>query len=306
MSEGVITTLFVLGVALAAPILWAALGELIIEQSGVLNIGIEGVMLIGAFGCAWGYLSTGSALIGLVVAVGFGLGCGLVLALLYVRLAADQIVTGILFTLIAIGATTVAGDALLGSSVTDQSTDIVVPVLSDLPFIGAVLFSQDVMVYAAIIAVPVVWFLMRRTWFGLYAKAIGIRPRAGETAGINVRRIRSWAVILGCVLTTMGGAALVFASSGGFSPNMTAGRGYIALAVVVLARWNPFAAAVMALLFGAAQALQFVSEQLGFIANIPEDVLLMLPYVLTIVVVALARGSRYPAACGIPYRPGAA
>ncbi|HEV7844942.1 MAG TPA: ABC transporter permease [Thermoleophilaceae bacterium] len=306
MSGGVFTTLFALGVALAAPLLWAALGELIIEQSGVLNIGIEGVMLIGAFGCAYAYVRSGSMVAGIATAMGCGAACGLVLALLYVRLGADQIVTGILFSVIALAGTTVLADRLLGTDVAEKTGQLDIPGLSEIPFFGTVLFSQDPLVYAAIVAVPLVSYLMSGTWFGLYVRAIGARPRAGETAGIGVRALRTWALVIGCVLTAIGGASLVVATSGGFSPNLTAGRGFIALAVVVLARWKPLWAAAAALLFGVAQALQFVADELGFLAHVPSDVLLMLPYLLTVVAVVFAAGSRYPAACGVPYRPGSA
>jgi simple sugar transport system permease protein len=306
VSNGVLTTLFALGVALGAPLLWAALGELIIEQSGVLNIGIEGVMLIGAFGCAYVYLKSGSMLAGIGTAVGCGLACGLVLALLYVRLGADQIVTGILFSVIALAGTTVLADRLIGTEVTEGTSKLDIPGLSEIPFLGEVLFSQDLLVYAAIVAVPLVSYLMSGTWFGLYTRAIGSRPRAGETAGIGVRALRTYALLIGCALTALGGASLVVATSGGFSPNMTAGRGFIALAVVVLARWKPLWAAATALLFGVAQGVQFVAEDLGFVSSVPSDVLLMLPYLLTVVAVVFAAGSRYPAACGVPYRPGSA
>lgn len=305
-SSGVVTTLIAIGVGLAAPLLWAALGELIVEKSGVLNVGIEGVLIIGCFACAWGYHETGSMLVGIGAAIASGALCGGLLSLLYVRMAADQIVTGILFSVVAIGATTLLGDQLLGSSVGVGTATVAVPLLSDIPGVGPALFRQDALVYAAALAIPVVLWLIRGTWFGLAVRATGEKPRAVETAGISVRAVRTYALTLGCAVTSVGGASLVLGSSGGFSPGMTGGRGYMALAIVVLGRWNPLGLALAAVLIGMSEALQFVAGRLGFLGDVPAEVLLMLPYVVTILAVVFSRSSRYPAACGVPYRPARA
>ncbi len=293
-----------LGVALMVPMLWAALGEVIVEQSGVLNVGIEGVMLIGAFGMAVGVNYGGSLWVGLLVAIGCGLASGAVLALLYVRLGTDQIVTGILFNVFAFGLTTTLAQRYVNASVVTAFPHWKIPGFGDIPWLGKILFRQDVLVYSAFVAAPIVFYLVRRTWFGFYARAASEHPRAAESAGLNVWRLRSTAVVLGCGLTAVGGTVL-FSNSGGFVSGYTSGRGFIALAVVVLARWNPIAVVGGSLLFGVAQALQFESQNLGPLAHVPTHLMTSLPYAATIAAVMFARGSRYPAAVGVPYRPSA-
>ena len=299
----VTVSIFTIGVGLLAPILWAALGEVIVEQSGVLNVGIEGVMLIGAFAAAIGYRFGGGLYVGLLCAIGSGLACGLVLVFPYVRLGADQIVTGIVFNVFALGLTTTLYEKYLGGGTAATFPDLEIPGLGDIPWLGEILFRHNFLVYAAFLAAPVVFYLVRRTWFGLYARAAAEHPRAVESAGLDVWRLRYPSVVLGCTLPAVGGATLVLSTSGGFVPGMTEGRGFIALAVVVLARWNPFGVILGCLLFGVAQALQFQVQNLGPLADVPSDFVLAFPYVVTILAVVFARGSRYPAACGVPYRP---
>jgi general nucleoside transport system permease protein len=296
-------SIFTIGVALMAPILWAALGELVVEQSGVLNVGIEGVMLIGAFGAAIGYRFGGSLYYGLLVAIGSGVACGIGLALSYVRLGADQIVTGIVFNVFALGLTTTLYEKYLGGGVANTLPDVKIPWLGDIPKLGKIFFDQNVLVYAAFLSAPAVFYVIRHTWFGLYARFAGEHPRAVESAGLDVWRLRYPAVVLGCTLTAVGGATLVLSTSGSYVPRMTEGRGFIALAVVVLARWNPFGVILGCLVFGVARAIQFEVQDLGPLADVPNDIVLSFPYLLTIAAVVFARGSRYPAACGVPYRP---
>jgi simple sugar transport system permease protein len=298
-----VQTLFSLGIALMVPMLFAALGEVIIEKSGVLNVGIEGVLLVGAFAAAVGVnYGNGSIWVGLLVAIGAGVVCGIILALLYVRLGTDQIVTGIMFNILAFGLTTTLAAKYVHASESAQFPDWHIPLLHDIPGVGNVLFDQDVLVYASIVLAALVFYLTRRTWFGLYSRAASEFPRAAESAGLNVWRLRYAAVIVVCVLAAVGGAEL-FANSGGFVAGYTNGRGFIALAIVVLARWNPFWVVAASLLFGVAQALQFEADKLGFLGDIPSHVLVALPYILVLAAVVFARGSRYPAAVGIPFRP---
>jgi simple sugar transport system permease protein len=298
------TTVLALGVALMVPMLWAAYGELIVEQSGVLNVGIEGVMLIGAFSAAVGVNYGGSVWIGLLIAIGAGIVSGIVLSLLYVRLGVDQIVTGILFNVFAFGLTTTLAQRYVNASVVTALPRWKIPGLGDIPRLGDILFNQDVLVYAALLAAPVVFYLLHRTWFGLYARAASEHPRAAESAGLSVWNLRYVAVIVGCALTAVGGVSL-FSNSGGFVSGLTNGRGFIALAIVVLARWNPFGVVAASLLFGVAQALQFQSQNLGPLKHVPPEIMIALPYIVVILAVVLARGSRYPAAVGVPYRPAA-
>jgi general nucleoside transport system permease protein len=291
------------GVLLMAPVLWATLGELVVEQSGVLNIGVEGVMLLAAFAAAWGYKATGSLYVGISWAIGAGLACGIVLSLFYVRLGADQVVTGIMFNVFALGLTTTLYSRYLGTNVATTLPDVRIPGLGNIPWVGDVFFHQNILVYAAILTAPVVLYLLQHTWFGLYVRASGELPRAVESVGLDVWKIRYPAVILACILTALGGATLVASTTGGFVIGITAGRGFLALAVVVLSRWNPLVAILGALLFGVAQSLQFQAASLGPLERVPSDFILMFPYVVTILAVAFARGSRYPAACAVPYVP---
>lgn len=291
------------GVALMAPVLWASLGELVSEKAGTLNLGIEGVMILGAFGAAAGYQRTGSFLIGVVAAVGLGLVSGLLLTVLYVILGTDQVVTGILFSMVAFGAAIVTADAFVASPRSASLMPVPIPILADIPWIGPILFDQNVLVYGAMLAVPVVAFVLYRTWFGLTVRAAGERPLVIETAGLSVRRTRAIALTFSCVMTAVGGATLTLSTSSIFQSGTTAGRGYLALVVVVLARWNPWGVALGALLFGCAQALQFQAERIPLLSNVPYQFLLMVPYVIAIAAVVIFRGSHYPAAVGRPYRP---
>jgi simple sugar transport system permease protein len=300
----IVTDVLTLGVALMIPMLWAAYGETIIEKAGVLNIGIEGVMLIGAFSAALGVSTAGSIYVGLGFAIVAGLLCGMLLALLYVRLGTDQIVTGIMFNIFAFGLTTTLAIEFVTATEVTSFPRVEIPALSSIPLLGEVVFSQDILVYAAFLMAPVVFYVLHRTWYGLYARSASEFPRATEAAGLSVWRLRYVAVILGCVLTAVGGVAL-FASAGGFVSGLTNGRGFIALAIVILARWNPYWVVASALLFGVSQALQFQADRLGPLADIPPNLLVAFPFVVTIVAVVVARASRYPAAVGIPFRPSA-
>jgi general nucleoside transport system permease protein len=300
----IVTDVFSLGVALMIPMLWAAYGETLIEKAGVLNVGIEGVMLIGAFAAALGVSKGGGIYAGLGFAIVAGVLSGSVLALLYVRLGTDQIVTGIMFNILAFGLTTTLADEILSATRVTAFSQYEIPLLSDIPFFGEVLFSQNVLAYAAFLAAPVVFYVLHRTWYGLYARASSEYPRAAEAAGLDVWKLRYVAVVAGCVLTSVGGAAL-FSSSGGFVSGLTDGRGFIALAIVILARWNPYWIVAASLLFGVSEALQFQADRLGPLGDVPPDILVMIPYVVTILAVVLARASRYPPAVGLPYRPSA-
>lgn len=302
ISEAVAITLLVVGLQLMAPILWAALGELVSERAGVLNVGIEGVMLIGALAAAWAGVVFGNLALSVVAAIVAGIASGALLAALYVRFGTDQIVTGLMFNVFALGLTETLHDRYVRGGTGSTLGPVSIPLVEDVPFLGPVLTQQNALLYLGLAAVVVVFHLVTRTWWGLHARAAGERPYAVESGGVDVRRLRYPAVVLGCVLPAIGGAALVLGSAGGFVPGMTAGRGFIALGVVVLARWNPFAVLGASLLFGMAQSLQFLPGQIDLLRGIPGELWLMTPYVATVIAVLLAPGSRYPAAVGVPYR----
>ncbi len=301
MNSTIVISVFATGIALMTPVLWAALGEAIAERAGVLNIGIEGVMLFGALVCAWAIREGAGIWTGLLLAIPVGAVLGLALAYLWVSRGADQIVSGI------IGATSLLFDEFLkGVGVVTSLDEISIPLLSDIPWIGEIVFQQPSVTYLALLAAPLVFLLLNRTWFGLYIRSAGEKPRATETAGLSVPALRYTAVVVSCVLICFGGASLIAITSGGFVTNVTAGQGFVALAIVVLGRWNPFLIVGGALLFGVSQALQFQAQSLGFLSSLPPEAWLSLPYLVTIVAVVVAKSSRYPNACGVPFTPAGA
>jgi len=293
---------FVTGVQLMVPTLLAALGETISERSGVLNVGIEGSMLIGALVSAIVGIKLDSVVLGLLLGSAAGVGTGIVLAILYVARGTDQIVTGLLFNIFALGFTGLLHSRFIGGQVGPTLSPLSVPLIGDIPKVGEVINRQNILFWITLILVFGVYYLLNRTWWGLYARAAGERPHAAESGGLNVNRLRYPAVILGNVFAAFAGAALVMSSAGSFVPGMTEGRGFIALGVVVVARWNPFLVLAASSLFGLSQALQFIAGQLDILDSVPDQVWLALPYVVTILAVLLSRGSRYPAAVGIPWR----
>ncbi len=240
MSNDVIISVFVTGIALMTPVLWAALGEAITERAGILNIGIEGVMLGGALTCAWCIREGAGITAGLLLSVPVGAGLGVILSYLWVTRGADQIVSGIIFNLLALGVTTLLFEEYLkGVGVVTSLDKIAIPGLSDIPWLGEILFTQNITVYLALVASVVVFLILNRTWFGLYLRSAGEKPRATETAGLSVPRLRYASVIIGCSLMSFGGATLIASTSGGFVTNVTAGQGFVALAIVVLGSLEP-------------------------------------------------------------------
>jgi general nucleoside transport system permease protein len=307
VSWAAVAAVLASGVALATPLLWAALGETINEQAGIFNVGIEGVMLSGAFGAALGLHYTGSLGLGVLVAGLCGLLCGCVLAYLYVNQGADQIVTGVLFVLLALGLTTMLYEAILKQVIRVPTfPPIRIPGLSAIPLIGGALFAQPILGYLAFLLAPVVFFVLRRTWFGLYVRSLGERPAAADSAGLSVTRLRWAALLLGCTLVAMGGAALVLDVSGNFIPNVTSGQGFIAIVIVMLCRWDPLLAVGGALMFGVATAADFQLQLTSALRSVPSSVWLAIPYIIAIVAITVSRGKGFPRAAGIPYfREGA-
>ena len=301
LTEAIIIAFLVTGFQLAIPILFASLGETLMEQSGVLNIGIEGVMLIGAFVTALTTINGGSIPMAILAGIGSGVLMGMVLSLLYVRLGLDQVVTGLMFNLFTFGFTALLHGIWIGGKIGGTLENLDLPLVRDIPWLGEILGRQNAMFYFAIAMSFIVFVLLRKTWLGLYIRAVGEQPSAAESSGLDVWKLRYTAVIFGAVLTAFAGSALVLSSSGGFVPGLTSGRGFIALAVVVVARWNPLVVALVALLFGMTQGLQFLAGRIGALADIPDQVWLSLPYVAAIAVLLQSRGIMYPKAVGVPY-----
>jgi simple sugar transport system permease protein len=287
----------------ATPLVFAALGGLFSERSGVVNIGLEGLMLISAFAGVVGASLSGSAFVGLGTAVAAGLLFALIHALMCVTFEADQIISGTAINLLALGGTGFLMVTIFGSGGTSPQVEgfesIAIPVLSSLPAIGPALFDQSLLVYLMYALVPIVSFVVFRTPFGLRLRGTGEVPEAVDTAGVNVARMRYYGVALSGVLAAFGGAYLSMGLLSAFTENMTGGRGFIALAALIFGRWNPIGAAGAALLFGFGEAITFrVNEQ-----AVPVEFIEMLPYILTIVVLAGFGGRAIaPAAIGKPYR----
>lgn len=274
----------------ATPLALAALGEAVVERAGVINIGLEGVIIAGAFGALVG------ASMGAIGGIAAGLVAGVATAAVFAAFAlgarADQIIVGTAITLLATGITgtvyrTVYGTAGAALSIPTMAP-LPIPILSDVPLVGRAFFAQPVFTYAAYLLVPALWWFLYRTHVGLALRAVGEAPEAARTAGVNDRRLRMGAVLFGGLLGGASGASLVLAQSGTFAEGMSAGRGFIAIAIVVLGRWHPVGVGFAALLFGAASALQFFFQATGW--HVPYQVFLLLPYALTLVLLGVRRG----------------
>lgn len=293
-------------VVFATPLILAALGGLIAERTGVLNVGLEGFMLTGAFVSAWVAGDHGSVLLGLLVTLPAGLLIGLLYGLVVVHLRADQVAVGIAFNLVALGLTSYGFDLVTrteGQMVlqTGKLDSLAIPGLDSIPVIGPV-FNQPWLTYVAYGLAPLVFYVLFRTGLGIRGRACGEYSEGAQAAGLNVKRWRVAAVALSAMLAAVAGAYLVLADTQGFINNMSSGKGYIALAVIILGRWNPLGAVAAALLFGGAEALDF-QLQTGSIFGLHPPVTLVqaLPYVVTLVAVAVAgRHVLAPAEDGTP------
>lgn len=307
-GDGAVGSFLDATVRTATPLALAALGELVTERAGVINIGLEGTIIAGAFGAlvAAG-LATGGAGVALGLAGGAlaGLAVAAVFATFAVGLRADQIITGTAVTLAALGLTgtlyrTLYGDA--GAALaTPTAPPLALPGLAALPVIGRALFAQPPVTYALYLLVPALAWWSTRTHAGLALRAVGEAPEAALAAGIRPRRVQAAAVLAGGALGGVAGATLVVAQAGTFAEGMSAGRGFIAIAIVVLGRWRPLGVVGAALLFGAASALQYLFQAMGWTA-VPYQWFLALPYLLTLVVLAAVSrrggGGAAPAALG--------
>lgn len=289
----------------AGPLLLAALGETFAERSGVLNVGIEGTLLLGALAAYLATQHSGMPWLGLLAAVGLGLLVNLFLAWMYVTVGANQVVVGIVFNVFAIGAASygyqLAAGAAATAALVPMFPTLAIPYVSDIPFLGPVLLSHSLLLYLTFVLVLVADSVLYRTRFGLNIRAVGENPQAAANAGVPVGRIRYCGVLLSGAAAGAAGGYLVLAQVGLFRDSIVAGQGFIALAIVIFGRWRPLYAAFAAMAFGAAQALQ-LSLQL-FQMNMPPQLLLSLPYVLTIIAVSgLVGRANQPAALMQPYR----
>lgn len=289
----------------AVPLGLAAFGELLVERAGLINIGLEGAILAGAFGALVG-ASTWGVGMGFAGAALAGLLIALLFALCVIWIRADQIIAGTALTLLSVGATGTLYRTLFGSSGAalgiPTSEPLALPGLSSLPLVGTALFAQPPITYTAYLVAPALAWWLARTHGGLALRAIGERPEAAEAAGIAVDRARVLAILVGGIFGGLAGGTLVLAQAGTFAEGMSAGRGFIAIAIVVLGRWTPHGVAAGALLFGAASALQYAFQAMGW--NAPYQLFLVVPYILTLAALAGAVGrARAPAALGRVLEP---
>lgn len=287
-------------VRVATPLMLAATGETVTERSGVINLGIEGMMLAGALAATIGATAAGPWS-GVLCAVVAGMLLAAVFAFLAVGARADQIISGTAITLAAIGLTGTIYRQAYGAGGAGLSIPtlqpIALPGLARIPVLGPALFDQPALTYIAVLALPVVWWVLFRTRLGLALRATGEAAEMARAVGVRTRLIRSGATIVGGGFAGMAGASLVLAQVGSFAEGMTAGRGYVAVAIVVLGRWHPAGVALGALFFGLATALQYLFQTLGLKA--PYQLFLMLPYLLTLLALAGAVGRvRAPADLG--------
>jgi simple sugar transport system permease protein len=291
-------------IAMATPILLAALGELLVEESGIINVGIEGAMLAGAFFALSGVYFTGSIAVGLTCGIAAAIAINAMLGVLLINLAVNQVVAGTALNIFAAGITGVFYRKFFGITgkafIVSPLHSLALGPLARIPFFGPILFDQNPLVYLAFLLVSVFAWLIRRTRYGLRVRAAGERPEAADALGLGVYALRWQALMISGVLTGLAGAFLTLVYADTFVENISAGRGFVALAVVILGQRNSWGLAAASILFGAAMALQFGLQALG--TAVPDQLFLALPYALTLIVLAFFGGqARDPSALGIPY-----
>jgi len=290
------------GIRIAAPLIFAAVGEIFAERAGVLNIGLEGTMLIGTWAAFMGMYFSGSGFVGVLAGIVGGMLITAILGYVCITQGANQIIAGIIINIFAVGFTSLTYRHMFRSEIPEIESfaPMPLPYLSELPIVGRLFFSHTILVYLAFILVPLASLLIYRTQLGLCLRAAGELPAAVDTSGVNVLAVRYIGLLLCGAFAGLGGAALSIGQLDQFNDNLTAGRGFIALAIVLLGRWDPYKVAFGAVLFGAADALQLRLQVLNF--AIPKELLAIIPYVLAIAAMALfVKRLRLPAALGRPY-----
>lgn len=289
------------GISLATPYLYAGIGEMFGQKSGVLNLGVEGQMLLGAFAAFYVALTSGNLWLGVLTAMIVGALMGLAMAFVTVNLDAQQGISGIGFYLFGLGMSDLLFQKMLGKVVTINGFQkSPIPLLSGISGIGPIVFDQNVLVYGAYLLVPIAWFVMNKTTLGLKIRSAGENPEAADSLGVSVARIRYFTIILAGTLSGIAGASLSIALLNVFQQNLTSGLGFIAVALVYFGGWRPWGVLAGALLFSMVNALQLWIQVLGI--AIPSDIAVMLPYILTILVlVASVSRVRAPGALTRPF-----
>jgi simple sugar transport system permease protein len=298
--SGILNTM----IALATPFLYAAIGETFAQRSGVLNLGVDGIMLLSAYAAFYVVLIGGGLWLGLAAAAVAGLFMGLIMSLVSVTLKAEQGISGIGLYMFGLGMSSLLFKVTIGTVKTVVGfPPVKIPLLGDIPIIGPILFQNTVLVYGAFLLVPVAWWVIEKTTLGLKIKAVGQNPAAADTVGISVNGIRYLSVCLGSVLAGIAGASLSISLLDLFQVNLTAGQGFIAVALVYFGGWSPLGVMGGALLFSVANSIQLWMQVLG--VKIPSSLAVMLPYLLTIAALTVAANrARQPAALNKPFQRG--
>jgi general nucleoside transport system permease protein len=291
-------------VRLATPYLYAAIGEAFGQTSGVVNLGVDGIMLVSGYAAFYVALNTGNLWLALLVAILTGLAMGLLMSFISVTLKAEQGISGIGLYMFGLGLSSLLFKVTIGTVKTIQGfPGLKIPLLGDIPGLGPIFFQQSLLVYGAFLLVPLAWFVLDKTTLGLKIKAVGQNPAAADSLGVSVNRIRYLSVCLGGALAGIAGASLSISLLNLFQENMTAGMGFIAVALVYFGGWKPVGIMLGALLFSTVNAFQLWMQVLG--VPIPSDVAIMLPYLLTIAALAFTMNrARQPAALNLPFERG--
>jgi len=300
----VIAGILTSAIRLATPYLYAAIGETFSQRSGVVNLGVDGIMLIGAYAAFFVVLTTGNIWFGLLVAILAGLLMGLLMSLISVTLKAEQGISGIGLYMFGLGLSSLLFKTTIGTVKTVIGFQSVkIPLLGDIPVIGPIFFNHSLLVYGAFLLVPLAWWVLEKTTWGLKIKSVGQNPAAADSLGVNVDRVRYVSVCIGSMLAGIAGASLSISLLNLFQENLTAGMGFIAVALVYFGNWKPQGILWGALLFSSVNAFQLWMQVLG--VKIPSDVAIMLPYILTIAALAVAvRRVQQPAALNKPFERG--
>jgi ABC-type uncharacterized transport system permease subunit len=312
MDLALLVSILTVTIQAGTSLVFATLGEIFTERSGILNLGLEGIMIMGAVTGFAAVYHSGSLLVAVLVAMLVGALLAAIHAFLTITFRTDQVVTGLALTLFGTGLASFLGQRLgpggkpLVGEVGPKFTKVAIPLLSQIPFVGEALFKQDPLVYAMYLLVPLAAYYIYKTRPGLHLRSVGENPATADAMGINVTRTRYLYTIVGGMLIGLGGAHLSLAYTPGWTENLTGGRGWIAIALVIFATWDPWRAVIGAILFGGVNAIQFRLQAAG--TTIPAAFLGMLPYVFTIVVLVLItfletfrKRVGAPAALGLPY-----
>lgn len=305
--EAVVIGVLASGIRLAAPILFAALGEKIAERSGVLNLGLEGMMLIGAFAGFMGVFITGNYVVGIVMAMASAALLAALKGFMSITIRTNQLAAGLAIWLLGTGLAALLYRLAFGVQTAAPSVGLMpkifIPGLSDAPGIGPILFNHDPLVYIAFLLIPVTHYFIFKTNLGLKIRTVGENPKQADALGVNVYKIRYLAVILGGALAGIGGAYFSLVQTGYFLENVTGGAGWIALALVIFGRWKAYWITAGAFIFGMVDSFQFGLQATG--TDVPFQFLLMLPYLIPIAIIAaMYKKTGAPAALTIPYKRG--